>query len=174
MRHRNRVRGGVVVSMLACGLLLPALAEAQKMVLVVRHAERADDGSMPGEMLNQTDPELSTAGKARAARLAEMLADSGVTAVYATEYKRTQNTGAPTATKLGLTVQTMGARDTNALVAKLGADHADDIVLVIGHSNTVPGVIQALGGPTFSLGEDAYGDLYVFVPATGALTRIKF
>jgi broad specificity phosphatase PhoE len=156
-------------------LIVPVAARAQKLVILVRHAERADGGA-PAPMMPGTpaDPLLSAAGEARAARLATMLADSGVKAIFATEFKRTQDTGKPLAATLGLKVQSMPASDTAALVAKLKAEHASDVVLVVGHSNSVPEVIKALGGPDVTIADTEFDALFVFVPATGALAKIRF
>lgn len=155
-------------------LALPAPAHAQKLLFVVRHAERADGGAATGQMQAQTDPPLSAEGARRAARLAAMLADAGVTAIYATEYRRTQDTAGPLAATLGLEVRTIGARDQAALVSALKTRHADDVVLVVGHSNTVPALVQAFGGPEFTIADDEYSSLFVVVPATGTVTRIRY
>ena len=155
--------------------LMPAVADAQSLVIFVRHAERADGGAGASNMATApADPLLSAAGEARAARLATMLADAGVKAIFATEFRRTQDTGKPLAAKLGLTVQQMPGRDGAALVAKLKAEHAKDVVLVIGHSNTVPEVIKAFGGPAVKMADDEYNAIYVLAPATGALTLIRY
>ena len=78
------------------------------MVIVVRHAERADGGAgaSTGMTGAPADPLLSAAGEARATKLATMLADSGVKAIFTTEFRRTQDTGKPLAAKLGLTTTT--------------------------------------------------------------------
>ena len=154
--------------------LAPAIAHAQSLVIFVRHAERADGGAAMAGTGTSADPLLSAAGEARAARLATMLADAGVKAIFATEFRRTQDTGKPLAAKLGLTVQQMPGRDGAALVAKLKAEHAKDVVLVIGHSNTVPEVIKAFGGPAVKMADDEYNAIYVLAPATGALTLIRY
>ncbi|MEZ5319012.1 MAG: phosphoglycerate mutase family protein [Vicinamibacterales bacterium] len=158
----------------ACLLAAAPPAAAQKLVYVVRHAERADAGAAGGEMTAQTDPPLSAAGEARAARLATMLADAGVTAVFATEYRRTQETGKPLASKLGLAVEATPSRDVPALISRLKATHADDIVLIVGHSNTVPAIIKAFGGPDVTIGENEYDNLFVIVPKTGVTSRIRY
>ena len=152
---------------LALTLLAPSAAFAQKLVIVVRHAERADGGSM--SKTAQTDPVLSKDGEARAQRLASMLAESGIKAIYATEYHRTQDTAAPIAKKLGLAVQTHKALDVPGLVAALKADHANDVVLIVGHSNS-----KALGGPALVVAEDEYDAIYFLVPATGTLSKIRY
>jgi broad specificity phosphatase PhoE len=159
---------GVVVALLSVGMTMPA--RAQKLVFVVRHAERADGGAMQ----MQTDPPLSAAGEARALKLAKMLGDAGIQAIFATEYRRTQDTGKPLATKLGLTIRQFPSRDTAALLAALRKDAANDIVLIIGHSNTVPAILKALGGSDVAIADDEYDNLFVLVPATGAMTRIRF
>ena len=101
---------GVVMAAMA----IPVFANAQ-MVIVVRHAERADDGASPGtSMAASPDPELSEAGKARALKLAAMLGDAGIVAIYTTEYRRTKNTAAPLAAKAGVPAEVVLARDAAA------------------------------------------------------------
>jgi len=165
-----------ILTMAICAALLaPATAHAQQMVIFVRHAERADGGAAPNAMTaTPADPLLSAAGQARAEKLATMLADSGIKAIFATEYRRTIDTGKPVAAKLGLTVQSVPGRETAALIAKLKADHSKDVVLLIGHSNTVPAAIKALGGPAVTMRDDEYDAIYVLNPATGALTLIRY
>jgi broad specificity phosphatase PhoE len=169
-------RRPIAVALIVCAACLasPAAAYAQKLVFVVRHAERADGGAATGQMGAPADPALSAAGEARAAKLAALLADAGVKAIFTTEFRRTLDTGKPLAGKLGLTVQSMPARDTGALVQKIKTAHAGDVVLIVGHSNTVPDIIKALGGPDVKVGDDEYDNLFVLVPSTGTLTRIRF
>lgn len=157
------------LALLVLGAAVPATA--QQLVIVVRHAERADGGS--NSMQAQTDPLLSAEGTARAQRLAVVLADAGVKAIFATEYKRTQDTGKPLAAKLGLTVQTSSGNDSGALVAKIKAEHAKDVVLVIGHSNTIPAIVKAFGGGAVTVPDEDYTSLFLVAPATGAMTRLR-
>ena len=138
-------------------VVCPALAEAQKLVIVVRHAERADGGAGAAPMTAApADPLLSAAGEARASRLAGLLAESGITAIFATEFKRTQDTAKPVAAKLGLTPQIVKAADTSALLGRLKASHANDTVLVVGHSNTMPGIIKGLTGRDVTIADSQY------------------
>ncbi|MGH9930616.1 MAG: histidine phosphatase family protein, partial [Pyrinomonadaceae bacterium] len=67
-------------------------------VILVRHAEKQ---IVPPE---NKDPDLSPAGLARAQGLARMFGDTGITAIYATQYKRTQQTVKPLEEKLGIPV----------------------------------------------------------------------
>jgi len=150
------------------GLAGPALAHAQKLVFVARHAERADEPAR-----NQEDPPLSAAGQTRAARLGAMLADAGVRAIFVTQYKRTQQTAGPLAAKLKITPEVMPV-NVAALVQDLKREHAKDVVLIIAHSTTIPGIIKGFGGSDVKLDEKDYTSLFVVVPATGAVSRIRY
>lgn len=126
-------------------MLLPAAARAADLQLaLVRHAEKASD--------DPRDPSLSAAGQARAAALATALRDAGVVAVYATQFRRTQQTAAPTAAAAGLELTVRPAsgevlQDAEAFATELKARHADGgTVLVVGHSNTIPALAAALLG----------------------------
>lgn len=142
-------------------LILLATVEisAGQTVFIVRHAERADAGT-GGATMMATDPELSEAGRARAESLATALEDAGITAIFVTEYKRTQQTAAPLAKRRGITLQTVPSKDAGGLVAKVKA--AKGNVLIVGHSNTVPPTIKRLGIETHvTIGESDYDDLFI-------------
>src|SRR6266404_5710460 len=126
-------------------------ATAQSTVFIVRHAEKADASK---------DPDLSEAGRARAEGLAKMLKDANITAIYTTEFKRTQQTAAPLAKALGITATTVPAKDTAALIAKLRGSNSN--ALVVGHGNTVPDLIKALGiSEPINIAENDYDNLFV-------------
>jgi len=157
---------------LAVALVLPVTASAQALVFVTRHAERADGGSMAATA--EKDPKLSAAGAARAAALASLLAGAGIKGIYATEFHRTQDTAQPLAAALHLTTAVVPADDTTGLIARIKRDHPRDIVLIVVHSNTLPDVVAAFGGPKTTVPDDAYGDLFVVVPGTGVMSRLKY
>jgi broad specificity phosphatase PhoE len=150
---------------------------AQRAVLVVRHAERAREGP-------EADIPLSKTGAEHAAHLAEMLKAVGVTAVYATDTTRARQTGEPLAQMMKLAIKTYDARDEKGnmtaapLAARLKADEKDGVVLVVGHSNTVPDILVAYGAKeAVRIGPDDYGDLFVLVPQSSGpptLLRLKF
>ena len=121
---------------LAALLALPLAAAPPATVIVVRHAERA------GGMAN--DVGLSEAGRCRAGVLANMLAGAHVERIYTSEVARTQQTAEPLARKLNVTPQVVPAKDIDALVVKLRA--GSGTALVVGHSNTVPEIVEKLGG----------------------------
>ena len=129
-----------------------ASASAQT-VIVVRHGEKLD--STP-------DTVLSPIGEARAARLADMLAVSKLSAIYTTQFQRTVLQAAPTAKRLNVTPVTFAAKDMDALIAKLRAHAKDDVALVVGHSNTVPEILKRLGHiATISVAEGDFDNLYI-------------
>ncbi len=106
-------------------------------VHLVRHAEKTSD--------DPKDPGLTDTGVLRAERLAALLRDDAVVAVYATGYRRTQATAAPTATARGLVVRTYDAAQPAAdFAAQLRREHKHGALLVVGHSNTVASIASAL------------------------------
>ncbi|HXA08948.1 MAG TPA: phosphoglycerate mutase family protein [Chthoniobacterales bacterium] len=139
-------------------LLLAASAGAEpRVIFLVRHAERAD-ASGPA----QADPALSATGKARAAALVKELRDAGISAIYTSEFRRAQQTASPLANSLGIKIEVVPAKDSAALLAKLRS--ASGNVLVVGHSNTVPEIIKALGvSVSVTIAEQDYDDLFLVV-----------
>lgn len=130
---------------------LPEAAPAGATFIVVRHAEKANDGTR--------DPPLSAAGEARAESLAAALRDAPLRAAFATAYRRTQGTAAPAARAHALDVTTYdAATPADALAARLRAEHRSGTVLVVGHSNTAPEIAAALCGCAVApMGDDEYG-----------------
>jgi broad specificity phosphatase PhoE len=111
-------------------------------VIVVRHAEKATG---QGE-----DPDLSAEGAARARSLGRALRDAGVSAVITTQWKRTAETALPTTTEAGVTPEMVPVVWDSvawhaAAVAAAVRRHQGEVVLVVGHSNTVPDIVAALG-----------------------------
>jgi broad specificity phosphatase PhoE len=168
-----RFRGLFILVGLVAGLVAPVEADAQRLVLLLRHAERADGGVPPAGMTAPADPDLSADGRARAERLAEMLARAGITRIVVSEFRRTQQTAAPLAARLGLTPERSSSKDVPGVVKQL-VTYKDDVVLVIGHNTTVPAVIAGLGGPKVEIADTDYANLFVFVPATRSLTLLRY
>ncbi|MDX6531916.1 MAG: hypothetical protein QOH41_4206 [Blastocatellia bacterium] len=124
-------------------------------VILIRHAEKVIDP-------NNNDPDLSPAGQARTQELVRMFGDSGINAIYATQYKRTQQTVKPLADKMGLPVNQVNSKNTADLVARIHSQNSGQVVFIAGHNNTVPEIIAALGGPTFpAIPETEFDNLYI-------------
>ncbi|HEX4870753.1 MAG TPA: histidine phosphatase family protein [Nevskiaceae bacterium] len=144
MTHRRLLSAALLL-----GLAAPLSAQT---VWLVRHAEKAADGS--------ADPGLSAAGQRRAQALAEALAGAGMARVISSDRRRTRDTALPLALQRGLAVQPTAA-PAAVLAAELTAAAAASPVLVVGHSNTVPALLQALGVPPPAEWPDAcYDRLY--------------
>jgi phosphohistidine phosphatase SixA len=138
-------------------------------LILVRHAEKK---IVPPE---NKDPDLSPAGVARAEELVRMFSDAGVTAIYATQYKRTQQTVKPLADKLRLPVLQVEAKQTPVLVKQIRARGAGQVIFIAGHNNTVPEIISAMGGPQMPIiPETEYDNLYILtVQSDGSAKLLK-
>lgn len=146
---------GLAMGMVACATGTSAGgAGASTTFVLVRHAEKGTDDAR--------DPSLSEAGRARAARLAQLLADSPLSAAYATDYRRTRQTAQPAADGHGIVVTTYDAQVSAAeFAARLRASHAAGTVLVVGHSNTIPQLAAALSGTAaVEMRDDEFDRLY--------------
>ena len=151
----------------AAAILVTHAATAQRAVFVVRHAEKQMDS-------NDVAVPLSEAGRARATRLAALLKNAGVTAIYSTDFVRTLETAEPLAHALKITVRKYSATgsddkpDLAPLARRLKTEHVRDIVLVVGHSNTVPPLLKALGCvEDIEIPAAQYDDLFAVVPRGG-------
>ena len=137
---------------LSIPLLLAPAAGAAPVIFVVRHAEKATTAG--------NDPDLSAAGQKRAEALAHILKDSQITSVFVTEFKRTQETAAPTARAAHVGPTVVPANDVSGLVAKLRAVNGN--ALVVGHGNTIPNLIKALGiARPINIPEDDYTEVFI-------------
>jgi 2,3-bisphosphoglycerate-dependent phosphoglycerate mutase len=119
-------------------------------IFIVRHCEKA--------MESTDNPNLAEEGKKRAAHLAEILKNTGIEEVYSTNYKRTMQTAEPLANAMKLSPVVYEPRDANfgEQLRKSGKK-----VLVVGHSNTVPDLLNQLSGTKNYQPHDGYGDLWV-------------
>ena len=124
-------------------------------VILVRHAEKNIEPNNP-------DPDLSPAGQARAQELARMFSEAGVNVIYATQYKRTQETVKPLADRLGLSVNQINSKQSADLVRRILTAHRGQTVFVAGHNNTVPEIVAALGGGDFpAIPENEYDNMFI-------------
>ena len=134
-------------------------------VYLVRHAEKADDGT--------DDPPLALAGQIRVQTLRTLLTDAAVTHVHTTDFKRTRDTARPFAEDAGVAPSIYDPRDLEALAADVRATPGRHFVA--GHSNTTPQLVNALGGdPSHAIDEMEYDRLYIVViqPGQPALTTL--
>ncbi len=150
-------------------------------IFIVRHAEKA---ARPAG-----DPPLLEAGEKRASDLARLLGRAGIRAIYASQYLRARQTAEPLSKQSGIpitvvpvTMSPMNPRELSResideLVGRIRR-HPGETALIVGHSNTVPGIIRALGGDPVPAIEDAdYDNLYIVTTVgrgTAKVARLSF
>jgi len=146
---------------------------ASTTVVVIRHAEKdLSTGTL--------DPPLSEAGKARAALLSRMFGDGNalghLDAIYVTSPLRNRLTAAPLAARLGISPVISAAEDPRELARRVLREHGGGRILIVGHSDTVPAIVAALGGGDNvpAMGDDEYGTMYIVtVPRIGHANLLR-
>lgn len=124
-------------------------------VILVRHAEKNIEPTNP-------DPDLSPAGLERAQEIARVFGESGINAIYATQFKRTQQTVKPLADRTNVPVTLLDANQTDELVQRIQTTHRGQTVFVAGHNNSVPAIVSTLSGETYPLiPESEYDNLFI-------------
>ncbi|MEO5578433.1 MAG: phosphoglycerate mutase family protein [Sphingomicrobium sp.] len=119
-----------------------------------------------------TDPDLTGEGQRVALLLVKWFKRDRPAVIYVSSTKRAQQTAAPLARSLNITPKIYNPADTPALIAAVSAETR--IVLVVGHSNTVPDIVQRLGGqrPAPLVHED-FGDIWRIDGRTRATVRSR-
>jgi broad specificity phosphatase PhoE len=137
-------------------------------VILIRHAEKIIDPNNP-------DVDLSDAGYARAKEIAREFGDTGINAIYATQYRRTQETVKPLSDKTGVPISIVNSKNTTDLLAQIRAEHSGQTIFIAGHNNTVPEIVAALGGPQYpTIPETEYDNLFIVtVYRTGKARVVK-
>ena len=174
-----QVRGALLCA--ALSLLLPAAAAAQQSIIIVRHAER---------QTGQGDDGLSETGRQRAERLAALLRDAAVTHVFVSDRRRTLETAQPvararqlSATRIAIPVQGRGKAgpselQVRATLAAISRLPRSAVVLVVGHSDTVPMFLTRLGyARAPAIPDTEFDNLFVVTPRATqppAVVRLRF
>ncbi len=174
-RRRRRLRRQAAVLiflLLAFGLAWFFESQATTTVIFVRHADRAvEDGENSG---------LSAAGQARAEELVRVLVDvdvvAGPDAIFATQYRYTQETADPLAKRLHLPVQVVDVTDVEGLIERILSDFKGKVVLVITHTEPLPVLIRELHGSKKvpSIAPEEYDNLYIVsIPWYGKVKTLR-
>lgn len=160
VRNKSSLLAGLT---LAAALLAPAFAlAAPQIVYVTRHGEKAEG----------KDPDLTAPGQARARSVAHLLRKAGITQVFSSTTKRTQQTAQPLAAQLNVPVQSYDPSKPALVVEKIKT--LKEATLLVGHSNTVPELVKLLGGGTVApIGDDEFDRLYqLVIEPDGSVTTI--
>lgn len=171
-RRRRRIQVIAIYTAIAIGLAWFFESQATTTMIFVRHAEKA--------LTPTDDPALSRAGETRAAELARQLVDAdvvaGIDAIYSTSYRRTVETAQPVADALALSVNLYDPDDNEAVLATILKEHKGKIILVVGHSDTLPTLIADLGASKNvpPIAESEYDNIYlVSIPWFGKTKTIR-
>lgn len=150
---------GLMLMLAAC--VTPQPAEPQPNFYVMRHLHTPAGVS---------DPDLTAEGQRYAVAVSDWFRRDPPDVIYVSSPKRAQQTAAPLAERLRLTPKIYDAKDTAALVAAVKAERGT--VLVVGHSNTVPDIVEQLGGarPGPLVHED-FGDIWHIAGPERVTTR---
>jgi broad specificity phosphatase PhoE len=137
----------LALALAACATTPPP--PARPSFYVMRHLQKTEG----------PDPALSEEGRANAGRLVELLRRDPPGAIYVSTTRRARETAAPLAARLGITPHEYDPADTAALVERVRGESGT--VLIVGHSNTVPDIVERLGGERpAALGETDFGDVW--------------
>ena len=164
------------ISLIAVSLLVGLAAQSRGQavpttsttIILVRHAEKAAEPA--------ADPPLTAQGVARAEALVRLVKDAGISAVVSTQYARTRATGAPVSAVLAITPEVLDARLAPVATRdSILARHRGQTVLLVGHSNTVPALVEAFGAPRpADICDSGYDNAYVVtVPPSGAASVVR-
>jgi len=156
-----RLSGLLVIALFALLACATTAAPGPPPVYVMRHLNTPQ---------GERDPDLLPEGQRAAQALAGRFERGGLRAIYVSDFRRTRQTAAPLAARLRLIPIVYDPADTPGLIARVRA--GPQPALIVGHSNTVPDIIEALGGarPAPLVHAD-FGDLWR-VEADGATTRM--
>ena len=171
-RRRRRTQAIIIYTAIAVGLAGFFESQATTTMIFVRHAEKA--------IMPIGDPALSPEGQVRAAELARQLVDAdvvaGIDAIYSTQFRRTLETAQPVADALGLEISHYDPANEEAELDRMLKTHKGEIILIVGHSNSVPSLIAELGASKLvpPIAEFEYDNLYlVSIPWFGKTKTIR-
>jgi broad specificity phosphatase PhoE len=171
-RRRRRTNAIIIYTAIAIGLAWFFESQATTTMIFVRHAEKA--------LTPVDDPGLSADGQRRAKELARQLVDAdvvaGIDAIYSTDFRRTVQTAEPVAQELGLEINRYDPDDNEAVLERILKEHKGKIILVVGHSDTLPTLIADLGASKLvpPIAEFEYDNIYlVSIPWFGKTKTIR-
>ncbi len=146
------------------------LAHAQEAIFLIRHAEQVHDVE---------DPPLTEAGFDRAKTWSTVFRDAGIKIIYTSKKMRTKQTGEIIAQELNIPLQQVSRRDIDGLVDQVREEHADDLVLIVTHSKTLPKLLKAFApiGEYPVIKPDDYDNLFIIVPkgkAEPTVMRLRY
>lgn len=136
--------------------------------VLVRHAEKQI-------LENEPNPALTEKGVRRANMIAEVLGNVSLDAFYSSSYIRTQETIIPLAEKQGKDIKSYDTGDLQGFAEMLLSTHRGQTVIISGHSNTTPNLINLLtkSNDHVEMDESEYDWLFIVDITSGGAHRTK-
>jgi phosphohistidine phosphatase SixA len=154
-------------------LILISISEsvvAQQVVFIVRHADPPTMLVM--DKLPKNTP-ISDAGKLRANRLAKLLKDANLKAIYTSTALRTIQTAEPLSNLINIPIKQIPKKNIGVLLEDIESNYAKDKVLIVSHWNYVPKILKALGyKDAVKFAKSEYDNLYVVVPQSSQVPNV--
>lgn len=149
---------------MASATAIPVPTQAQEAVFIIRHAEKES---------SEPDPQLTDAGRERAAKWAEMIGLANIDVVITSEARRTRETGGAIAEKLDIPQKQLPANDVSGVVDLIQFDHEEDTVLVVGHTETIPSILSGLGvSEAVDIDQGDFANLFIVTMDGDGVTRM--
>lgn len=124
-------------------------------VILVRHAEKKIEPDNP-------DPDLAPAGVERAQEIAREFGGAGINSIFATQYKRTQQTVKPLSDRTGVPITLVDAKQPDELVKRIQTSLRGQTIFFAGHNDSVPAIASALSGEKYPvIPDNEYDNLYI-------------
>ncbi|NVK21717.1 MAG: histidine phosphatase family protein [Kangiellaceae bacterium] len=150
-------------------------------VYLVRHLQK--DLSV-----KSSDPDLSSVGHQNAQLLSKMPFIESVQAGFHSQFKRTKRTLTPSAKFGQFPLTEYDARNGQALADLVAQQYCGQTLIISGHSNTIPDLVQKFGGkfdvsyagmlldkqPHISLSEQDYGSVFMVKNINGRINQQVF
>ena len=149
-------------------LTVACIAADQGTIFIVRHGEKVSSAS---------DALLSAAGHRRAQCLAQTLKDANIQAIFAPEVKRTQQTAEPLAKARHISITVIPRKNQPELVQNVRAAVQSGDVLIVAQQDTLPQIVQQLGGETIpAVGDNEFDRLIVLHlnPSSSSVTTLRY
>jgi broad specificity phosphatase PhoE len=171
-RRRRRIIASALFLIIALSLAWFFESQATTTVVFVRYAETlGPDDQNPG---------LSPAGQQRARELARVVGNidvvAGIDAIFATQYRSTQEMAEPLADALQIPVQVVDSKNVRGLKQMILKEYKGDIVLVITDAEALPRLIRKFHGSKrlAPITEHEHDNLYlVSIPWYGKVKTLQ-
>ena len=170
-KRRSRLIPIVLFILVCWGLAWFFESQATTTIIFVRNAEVDASAAANG------DPPLSTLGRQRAELLADALEDvdvvAGVDAIYASEFRRTQQTAAPLAHRLGIDIRVADPYRVEEFMAEVLHEHKGEIVLIVTHGDILAPLVEELHGSKNIPPLDGVGDDNIYIVSIPWFGKVK-